>query len=107
MMRKKIEDALALSKTRLDAESAGRSELDATLNYVIDLVVLLLSFGKSAGSTTLKTLGSAINGLLNGLTKGQHGLIGGLFSGLKNAFDDLGTSATEGLGEVVTNVLSS
>lgn len=91
----------------MDAQSAGRGDLGANLNYVIDLAVLLVTFGYSYLQFLVSVVGSALKGLRNGL-KGlkQKGLIGGLLSGLKGLLDNLATSSTKGVGDFISNLLA-
>lgn len=106
IIEKKIENALKLATANLDAKSAGRSDLDTSLNYVIELVVLLLTFGYSFLPYLLTALGLAIKGLLKNLFEGlkQKGLIGGLLSGLKGLLDNLGIGGIEGVDVLLSNV---
>lgn len=91
-----------------DAQNAGRSDVDANLNYVTDLVTRLLGYVYSLVSFLLTVPVSGINGLIKELIKGlsQNGLIGGLLSGLKGLLDSLATGSVKSFGDLLSNLLA-
>lgn len=108
MIKKNIKDALSLVMAKQDAQNAGRSDLEANLNYVVDLVYHLLTYVYSLVSFLLTVPLSGISGLIKGLIKGigQKGLVGGLGSGAKGLVDGLGIGSIKGFGSLLSNLLA-
>lgn len=98
---KNIDNALLLSTAKRDAEVAGRSDVNANLYYVIEYVKYLLTSVKSYLQYLITVLGSVIVGLFKGLSEG------GLWGGLKGAFDGFAIGSIKGFGGILSNSLAS